>query len=377
MSEDATVCEPMELNEDQPLLRLAVISTPRSGNTWTRELLGSLYELEQIPVHTPEEVDWEDLPRRCVIQIHWYPNEPFLELLERHGIRVVVLARHPFDVLMSWLNYVYYTHQEGYCPGGGACPDCSIVGVLPRSQAFLEWTRTDYARGFVFHSPSWWIRPGVLRIRYEDLVADPAGSLARVADEIGERLRRPIAEVVEANAIGRKKPGNEVWHFHYWQGQPGLWRELIPAAEARSIAASLPQPFEMLGYSCDPNEQLEPIQADQNWTRLQLDSTREYLRLERAKHRKTIKDLLLVREELGESLQIERDAHEQTRLALAATQAESRDVAAVETVPLVILRRLKRMAERVFRIDPADLAGPRGPCGARSKARATRSGSGR
>ena len=56
------------------MLRLALVSTPRSGNTWTRAPLGSLYELEQIPVHTPEEVDWEHLPRRCVIQIHWYPQ---------------------------------------------------------------------------------------------------------------------------------------------------------------------------------------------------------------------------------------------------------------------------------------------------------------
>jgi hypothetical protein len=362
------------------MLRLALISTPRSGNTWTRALLGSLYNLEQIPVHTPEHVDWENLPGRCVIQIHWYPDESFQALLERHNVRAAVLARHPLDVLMSWLNYVYYIHQEGYCPGGGACLDCPIVGALPRSDVFLKWTRSEYARGFLFHSPAWWVRPGVLRIRYEDLVADAEGTLTRLADEIGERPQRAITEVVEANAIGQKKPGHEVWHFHYWQGQPGLWRQLIPAAEARAMVASFPEAFEILGYSCDPDERLEPFQADQNWIHLQLSSTREHLRLERAKHRKTINDLLFVREELGASIRTlgeEQAAHEQTRLSLVMTQAQldamSRELAPIETVPLVITRRLKRIAERVLRMDPADVVGLRGPAGPRSNVPARRS----
>jgi hypothetical protein len=361
------------------MLRLALISTPRSGNTWARALLGSLYDLEPIPVHAPEEVDWENLPRRCVIQIHWYPIEPFVGWLERHGVRVVVLARHPLDVLMSWLNYVYYVHQEGYCPGGGGCNECAIVGAYPRSAAFLDWVRGEFGRCLLCYSPAWWHREGVVRLRYEDLVADAETVLTRLVDEIGERPRRSIAEVVAANAIAQQKPGQEVWHFHYWQGRPGLWRELIPAAEARAIAKFIPEPFEMLGYSCDPDERLEPSQADQNWTRLQLDSTREHLGLERAKHRKTIKDLLLVREELADSIRTlreERAAHEQTRLNLAMTQtqldARSRELAPVETVPLVITRRLKRIAARVFRMDPADVAGHRGPTGLRSSVPASR-----
>lgn len=338
MSEDEKTCEhvtdPAQQSDGHSMLRLALVSTPRSGNTWTRELLGSLFELEQIPVHNPAELDWENLPHRCVIQIHWYPEESFLSRLERHGVRVAVMARHPLDVLMSWLNYVYYIHQEGYCPGGGACLDCAIVGVLPRSDSFLEWTRSEYARCLLFHSPSWWNRTGVLRVRYEDLVADTQGALERLASEIGDLPRRPIAEVVEANAIGRKKPGHEVWHFHYWQGQPGLWKDLLPAAEARAIATSIPEPFGTLGYPCDPNERLESFEADRNWNRLQLDSMREHLRLERSKHRKTIKDLLEARQKLR-----------QVQVELEATKRQ--EVVFVETVPLVLTRRLKRAAQRV------------------------------
>src|SRR5258707_11314411 len=63
---------------DRPL-RLALISTPRSGNTWARALLANLYDLVEIPVHRPDEIDWENLPKRCVIQLHWYHEESFIE----------------------------------------------------------------------------------------------------------------------------------------------------------------------------------------------------------------------------------------------------------------------------------------------------------
>src|SRR5437762_2987502 len=47
-------------------LRLAVISTPRSGNTWLRGLLASIFGLEERAALTPDDVDWSALPERCV-----------------------------------------------------------------------------------------------------------------------------------------------------------------------------------------------------------------------------------------------------------------------------------------------------------------------
>jgi hypothetical protein len=284
---------------DGETLRLAVISSPRSGNTWVRQLLARIYGLEEIPVHFPEEIDWDHLPRRCVIQVHAYPVESFPGLLEQHGVRVVVLARHPLDVLASWLNLVFYSHQEGYCPGGGACDECALVGVLPRSREFMDWACSDHGRLFLCYSPAWWRRPGVIRGVYEEFVADPEAALGRMVEQIGEPPRSPIAEVVASGRIGQKKSSQEVWHFHYWQGRPGLWRCLFPAAEARAIAANIPEAFEWLGYDCDPDATLDGRDADQNWLRLQLDSTREHLRLERMKHRQTLQNLTALRARAG------------------------------------------------------------------------------
>jgi hypothetical protein len=310
---------------DQSLLRLAVIGTPRSGNTWLRALLAELYDLEQIPVHFPEHIDWDHLPRRCVIQIHWHPVGPFVGTLERHGLRVVVLARHPFDVLLSWLNYAYYVHFEGYCKGSN-CDECPIVGVLPRSDAFLNYVSGGLGRHLLSFSPAWWNRRGVTQVRYEGLVAEPDASLGRLVNQIGEPPRRPVGEIVESTSIGRMKPSQDVWQYHYWQGQPCLWRQMIPAEQARVIARSVPEPFEVLGYACDPDDALGPDQADQNWLRLQLDSTREHLSLERLKHRKKTTELAALQEELRRTNQLYRDeqrSHAETCRILAATQGRS------------------------------------------------------
>ncbi len=289
--------------EDLPLLRIAVISTPRSGNTWMRAMLAELYDLESIGLHSAAEIDWANLPRRCVIQIHWPPWPRFVKRLKRNGFRVVVLARHPLDVLMSWLNYSYYVHQEGYCTGAGICKECAIVGTLPRSEAFLNYLRSDEGRMLLSFSPAWWFRAGVLQVRYEDLMADPALVLGRLVEQIGEAPGRSIAEVVEANSIRKKKPSQDAWQYHFWQGQPGLWRQMLTAREAREIVSLQPYVFEFLGYECDPDETLDPAQADQNWLQLQLSSVREHLLLERAKRKRMAHDL-------EQSLEAQREEHE-------------------------------------------------------------------
>ncbi len=194
--------------EDPPILRIAVISTPRSGNTWARAMLADLYGLESIGLHSRAPRSTGRIsPRRCVIQIHWAPWPRFVKRLRRKGVRVVVMARHPLDVLMSWLNYAYYVHQEGYCQGEGICKECAIVGALPRSEAFLNYLRSDDGRILLSFSPAWRFLPpacfrSVTRIsdgRPRGGSESPGGTDRRSTGTIDRR-------VVEANSIRSKKP---------------------------------------------------------------------------------------------------------------------------------------------------------------------------
>lgn len=52
-------------DDDGDDLRVAVLSTPRSGNTWLRGLLDDVAQAEELAVHTPEDLPWNNFPRRC------------------------------------------------------------------------------------------------------------------------------------------------------------------------------------------------------------------------------------------------------------------------------------------------------------------------
>lgn len=86
-------------------LKIAVISTPRSGNTWVRSVLSKALKLEQIAVHNPQEIP-PILPERVALQIHWYREPNFQAILKSNGFKVVTIARHPLDVLISALRFI-------------------------------------------------------------------------------------------------------------------------------------------------------------------------------------------------------------------------------------------------------------------------------
>jgi hypothetical protein len=301
-------------------LRLAVIGTPRSGNSWVRVTLERLFELEPIAVHRPDDVDWDRLPPRCVIQLHWYPRHEFVERLERSRVRVVVPARHPLDVLVSWLNLAVYSHLDGRCDGPDRCEECPIVGSSPRDDAFLRYVAGEKGRVLLNHSPAWWDRPEIQRVRYESLVEAPQVGFGRLIDWVGEPPRRALADVLEAVSIDRLKPQQEVWQFQLWQGRPGIWRRFLPPPEAHALAAAVPDSFQILGYTCDPDPALDSAEADRNWLKLQLESTRENLALEREKHRNRLRHVNALQAELAKALALietERQSRKSTRPAIS------------------------------------------------------------
>ena len=244
-------------------MRVAVVSTPRSGNMWLRRLLVAAYGLEERSAHTPSEVAWDELPGRCVLQLHWRRTPQFLALLERHAFGVVVLARHPLDVLVSILHFAPHEPQTVRWLDGEAGDEAALDGADPVSEAFLRYATGPRAQALLAVTPEWW---GVAdaRVRYEELVAEPARELERLADDLGAPLLVPAADAAAAVSFAdlRREASNE----HFWQGRPGLWRHLLPADVAHAVAAAQPA-VAALGYEVDAGE-VTPEEARARWAAL-------------------------------------------------------------------------------------------------------------
>lgn len=205
-------------------MKVALISTPRSGNTWLRLMLASVYRLEQYAVHEPAAFDWAHAPANCIVQMHWHRSFEMLDLLARHGFQVVTIGRHPMDVLVSILHFCNKEPATRHWLLGEGGNEDEICGQSPLSASFLAYGTSARARALLSVTPEWWGQEDVVRVRYEDLVQETARTLTSACAQIGP-VAANIESVVVAHSLAALQPTSR--NDHFWQGRPALWRDLL------------------------------------------------------------------------------------------------------------------------------------------------------
>jgi hypothetical protein len=248
-------------------MRVAILSTPRSGNTWLRHMLALVFGAEELAVHRPDEIAWSRLPRACVLQLHWRRTAELEHDLRRHGFWPVVLARHPLDVLLSILHFATHDGATRHWLDGAGGGETSIHGAMPCSASFLDYACGPRAAALLDVSPEWQSATGAVLLRYEDMVVEPAQWLSRVVEAVGIVPRLPVAEAVAASTLPKMRQLNRARH-HFWQGQPGLWKRLLTAECVTRIYAAQCGSFQSFGYDGAADPQLSRSQADASWIEL-------------------------------------------------------------------------------------------------------------
>lgn len=312
-------------------IRTAIVSTPRSGNTWLRHLLATTYGIPSLAVHELAEPEWADLPAECVLQLHWRRKASFAQRLSDAGFRVITIARHPLDTLISILQYALIDGDTHHWLHGSGGDESGLFGAMPRSRAFVKYACGPRAAELFTVTSDWWVQPGTLHVRYEDLTADPVAELSKLVGELGPPRVEKLADAVSRNTIDRLRPTASNGHF--WQGKPGLWKQLIPAAEAHEIAAAIPESFSRYGYTCDPDPNLTADAADATWVRLAGPGIRTAIARASAQQRE----------------QVERAVADAQSAELRAERAEAELVRLRAELADVALRRLPSRVGRAVR----------------------------
>jgi hypothetical protein len=255
----------------RPPLRLAVLGTPRSGNTWLRRVLATAYEFAgdsgwERAAHEASEVDWGAEPPRSIVQIHLNRDAAFEHIMARHGIRPVVPRRHPFDVLISILQYATHVHDTHRWLGGEGGDESSIRGLDPNHPAFLAYATGPRAKALLGVSPAWREVPGAVSVRYEDLVTDPEPTLERLAAALGQPPVVGWESALAANTMDQLRKTHGFGHI--WKGLPGLWRILLTADSAAALAEAHRPLLRSLGESAEADPTLTPDDALAHWQSL-------------------------------------------------------------------------------------------------------------
>lgn len=240
-------------------LRIAVLGSGRSGNTWMRLLLSELYCLDHSGVSDPEEFDWAGAPERCVIHAHPNPDDELRELLHENGWRVVTMARHPLDVLISHLRWGQL-HRHRWA--------AAIAGATPASSSFVDFGGSEWSDEMLAKSRLWWTLGDTTGVRYERLVGDPRAELEGLVARIGVDPLSSAEIAVERTAFKQLRARDR--NDHYWQGRPGLWRTLLPERQAVALGHAHQENLDFWNYVVDPDPSLTDEQADATWRELNL-----------------------------------------------------------------------------------------------------------
>jgi hypothetical protein len=260
----------MEVNSER--LRIAIVSTPRSGNCWLRHMLARVLDLHEMGVDQaapPEQgLDWESLPDRVIVPMHWLPEAGFRSRLEQHGFRPIVIARHPLDVLLSVLAFSQHDVSTQFWLAGAGGDERSIQGASPMSEAFLTYATGPRSAALLSISAAWWQAPDACRVRYEDLIHDTCGQIEQILTTLGVPARRPLSEVVENSSPEAMRALQVEWLYHIWQRQPGSWKRLLTPTAARRICDFHHVVMNGYGYACDADESLDAAAAQMIWEQM-------------------------------------------------------------------------------------------------------------
>lgn len=158
--------------------------------------------------------------------------------------RALLLIRDPRDVVDSLMH--------AFAPGGFMAGQFGVSYETEEERLEgVRWAARHWAMGYdvgemalAAHDPAL-----SLRVRYEDLRAEPERGLAAVLRWMGlERTPSQVAEAVAANSFDRLPADQRGEGKRNRSARPGRWRENLSEAEAEAVLEVVGDRLEALGY---------------------------------------------------------------------------------------------------------------------------------
>jgi len=236
-----------------------IASYPRSGNTLIRIALSRILLPAEAQVELdknfPEYVNGRRIPlggvefpttngRVLFLKTHWrQPSDAI------RSIGAVYLYRHPLDVFLSALNYMFINRKNVPAFAAYFRDEPRPVEELARTgalQSFLDRFVRDFGMmpmretsgSWVDNVNSWMVRAehdDILVLNYDNLVSDLAGSMRGILARAGidvppERFERGLA----STRVATKRNGE-----FFWRASPDTKREFFSPEQIRKAEEAL------------------------------------------------------------------------------------------------------------------------------------------
>jgi Sulfotransferase domain len=180
-----------------------IVSYPRSGNTWTRFLVANLLHPEQPATFDNIESLVPDTEAQSNRMLKRVSRPRFIkshEYFDHRYRRVIYIVRDPRDVALS-----YYHFDRKY---GHIRDDYPLESFV---EDFVNGRLTSLDWGTWAENVASWIytrgqSKNFLLLRYEEMIADTPGQLARLAAFLGvDADRERLATTIERSSLQRMR----------------------------------------------------------------------------------------------------------------------------------------------------------------------------
>ena len=246
-------------------LKILIVSTPKTGNTWLKCLLARAYDLPLVEFPTPEfwlhfdRGRFDSLGSTWIAHQHFPPLESFVSWARERGIVLVTTVRHPGDTLVSLYHYIQnFAGKTQIDPETIQLLRCGKEDQSQSSSLQLTKRLETYVREKFFKALNFsiaWLERGLsYGVRYEDLWHSPVKTFEALTNQI-----HPISLGVVEAAVKkcrleqmRMEVGEDALFFR--SGGVAGWESSLPPSIIRLLREVPPYPlqFKWLGYSLDP-----------------------------------------------------------------------------------------------------------------------------
>ena len=235
-------------------MKIIVVGTPKTGNTWVKHLLADLYNLPIVTLKP--EFDTEEAAAAGASWIshqHYLPKQALLSWAKTNGVIFISAIRHPADVLIS----LWFHIQKRKGKNAEVKQAASILGQTDDigSETTLNFVENDF-HVYLNLSIAWLQVPGAITLRYEDLWTQPIETLARLTDAIEPRSLESLKLSLCACELGLMQQLLDPEKKLIRQGGTGAWQQILPVKIKAALAQLDPYTaqFAALGYTMDESD---------------------------------------------------------------------------------------------------------------------------
>ena len=245
-------------------MKILIVGTPRTGNTWVKRCLSLIYDLPVVDFSLPEfwrpfdAHPYDQLGHRWIAHQHLPPFDSIVRWARDRNVILITTTRHPADTLVSLYHYARNFGARGEIER----ETLELLQMSDKqdkreanstsSNGLQAYVREKFFKTLHF-SIAWLQRRFSYGIRYESLWDKPFETIETLTNQISPVSCQHIRDCLEKCQLEQMRKDAQGDAAFFRGGGLGNWKTSLPAEIVEMLRHLSPyaSQIEWLGYRLD------------------------------------------------------------------------------------------------------------------------------